>query len=109
MKKLKLDLDDLKVESFETTPETGEEAKGTVYGYITQDLTICDGCNDPTNQNTCASTCGSTCGNTCGSTCGTTCASTCGNTCGATCGCGGLTCQPDCNTNFACFICTQYC
>jgi hypothetical protein len=33
MKKLKLDLDEMTVESFSTTPESG--GKGTVQGYIT--------------------------------------------------------------------------
>lgn len=107
MKKMKLDLDDLKVESFETTAES-QDGEGTVYGYITQDLTQCGDCTnflcEPTNNRTCGSTCGPTCGNTCGNTC----PSTCNNTCGSTCTCGnGVTCLGECNTDFACFICTR--
>ncbi|HEU0012723.1 MAG TPA: hypothetical protein VFQ45_03530 [Longimicrobium sp.] len=34
MRKLKLDLDDLRVDSFSTAAE-GEGAEGTVYGYVT--------------------------------------------------------------------------
>jgi len=33
MKKIKLNLDDLKVESFHTTPETGKGREGTVFGF----------------------------------------------------------------------------
>jgi len=33
MEKLKLNLDDLKVESFDTTPMQNNQSKGTVYGY----------------------------------------------------------------------------
>ncbi len=33
MEKLKLNLDDLKVESFDTTPMQLERSRGTVYGY----------------------------------------------------------------------------
>ena len=47
MKKLKLDLDDLKVESFQTTPGAQQEGQGTVQGYITQDLTLCEECTSP--------------------------------------------------------------
>jgi len=39
MKKIRLNLDDLKVDSFETTPEAGGR-KGTLFGYQTQ-LDIC--------------------------------------------------------------------
>ncbi len=120
MKKMKLSLDDLKVESFETTPESKDDSQGTVFAYFTPGLgNTCDpGCTNATCGPTCAtcdSTCVNTCGNTCGSTCEGTCASnTCGNTCLATCpntcantcsACGsGLTC--DCGT-FACFYCTR--
>ena len=75
MKKLKLDLDDLKVESFETTPETGNP-RGTVVGYgdtfgrcETFDLITCF---EPCETSTCGHTCARTCNNTCGSTCGCT-------------------------------------
>lgn len=105
MKKITLDLDDLKVESFETTAEASD-APGTVHGYITRDLTLCDQCTD----STCGSTCGGSCSPTCTNTCAPTCAQTCSSTCDSTCsGCGGgVTCLPGCNTDFACFICTDY-
>jgi hypothetical protein len=52
MRKLKLELDDLQVESFSTTPETSQSL-GTVYGY------------QPWTD-----TCGATCDDTCISVCG---------------------------------------
>ena len=111
-KKLSLSLDDLQVESFHTTPEKKKEGQGTVYGYITQDLTLCDTCTDSTCGSTCDSTCSSTCSSTGGSTCSSTCSSTCDSTCDSTCsGCGGgTTCLGGgCNTDFACFYCTTDC
>ncbi len=101
MKKMKLSLDDLKVESFQTTPESAAQKKGTVFGYITQDLTLCQEC--PTN--TCGNTCqGPTCEGTCDNTCqGPTCEGTCGE---ATCGQCAPTCPELCGT-FACFYCTR--
>jgi hypothetical protein len=38
MEKLKLNLDDLKVESFDTTPMLADQSKGAVYGYDTQQV-----------------------------------------------------------------------
>lgn len=52
MKKITLNLDDFKVESFDTTEE------GSVLGY---DPVSCPTCG----QNTCDSTCGYSCGGTC--------------------------------------------
>ncbi|MEM7354333.1 MAG: hypothetical protein AAF657_26240 [Acidobacteriota bacterium] len=75
MKKLKLDLDDLEVESFQTTPEAGDSEEGTVYGYLSfgPGNTCDDGCTNNTfcrvctqlgctaqtncNQNTCPAGC----------------------------------------------------
>jgi hypothetical protein len=51
MKKIRLNLDDLKVESFVTTPES----EGVVKGYS------CPTCDGPT----CAATCPATCPQTC--------------------------------------------
>ena len=106
MKKMKLSLDDLKVESFQTTPDAGEGEKGTVFGYLTQDLTICDTCD--TCNASCNGTCNASCGGTCGNTCNGTCHASCGGTCDASCngGCGGVTCPEMCGT-FACFYCTN--
>ena len=71
MKKIKLNLDDLKVESFHTTPETGEGREGTVFGLAGGDtipaptgqcLTWGDTCEiGCTNEVTCLITCGVTC------------------------------------------------
>ncbi len=83
MKKLKLNLDDLKVESFETTPEQ-PKPKGTVVGNAEPtELQPCDYSENPTDCLcvTYAATCPNTCYNTCASTC-----STCGSTCEQTCG-----------------------
>ena len=98
MKKLKLNLDDLKVESFQVTPEDEAAGEGTVEGYCYDCETffgpscrVCptDVCTNNTlcGQNTCAATCPNTCPNTCANTCPNTCAHTCaGNTCvGPTC------------------------
>ncbi len=113
MNKIKLDLDSLQIESFETTPDESG-AKGTVHGLVGSgepefctDFTICiQICPQPTIGTACPSF-GSTCGNTCGGTCGSTCGSTCGNTCGGTCAvtcsftcgitCGTAGCEPTCN------------
>ncbi|MEM7584070.1 MAG: hypothetical protein AAF560_11855 [Acidobacteriota bacterium] len=70
MKKLKLDLDDLEVESFQTTPDTGDSEEGTVYGYLSfgpgntcdngcTGNTACRVCTNQTlcNQNTCQPNC----------------------------------------------------
>ena len=58
MKKLKLDLDDLRVESFATAP--GGDAKGTVVGYATEPVwTVCYfTCNVTCNGAETCDTCG---------------------------------------------------
>lgn len=58
MKKIKLDLDELRVESFDTTPLDDSEA---VEGYCTQHYQSCGG----TCDYTCAYTCGYSCGDSC--------------------------------------------
>ena len=109
MKKLKLRLEDLKVESFETAPEGDPTPQGTVFAYISPGPgNTCDaGCANSTCVNTCADTCGDTCNTTCVlNTCGTcqTCGGpTCEQTCGGPC---GVTCPESCGT-FACFYCTR--
>jgi hypothetical protein len=65
MKKLSLTLDDLRVDSFQTSDDRQE--KGTVFGE--QQCTCptnctCPGC--PTCDETCPNTCWETCPNTCG-------------------------------------------
>jgi hypothetical protein len=48
MKKIKLNLDDLKVQSFETTPARAGSAAGTVFGYIAS----CDNCDETSDPGT---------------------------------------------------------
>jgi len=91
MKKLKLNLDDLKVESFETTPETEKRRPGTVYGFVPvfteAESCLPVNCNDPGGSGTCE---------TQNPGCATYPAGMChntynpGDTC-ATCSCGGET------------------
>ena len=124
MKKLKLNLDDLKVESFATTPDASS-SRGTVFG---QDPTVYP-------EDTCYLYCtdvGSTCVQQCGTggsengTCAPaeTCVSTCepqatcpSPTCGVSCGGGELTncpgetaCDPEPTwTAEGCTLCDQVC
>jgi hypothetical protein len=72
MRKLKLDLEDLSVESFATTPEPHREA-GTVFGQQCTCYTqcTCPGC--PTCDASCNGTCGGTCAGTCDASCNGTC------------------------------------
>ena len=77
MKKLKLDLNDLKVESFVTSKE--KKTQGTILGFNTAsspdpqctcgEVCYTDPKIDPSCVNTCAATCPYTCDNTCGATC----------------------------------------
>lgn len=96
--KMKLNLDELDVESFDPMPAEEGNAPGTLRGYLgTQEPFTCDSCEEETCGGTC--TCDPSCGGTC--TCGTSCGGTC-NTCGST--CGGLTCDSTdpCNTCPSC-------
>jgi hypothetical protein len=85
--KLSLNLDDLSVDSFDTT--SSEKATGTVFGEQCTCYTqcTCPGCP----------TCDASCNGTCGDTCAGTCAYTCDDaSCAGTCGdytCGGYTCD----------------
>ncbi len=83
MKKLKLDLDQLEVQSFETTKQQ-DQGRGTVYGH---GVLTC-GCTQ--GEETCAASCQS-CQATCIECAYTvfhTCLTACGETCLApTCGC----------------------
>ncbi len=74
MKKLKLDLNTLRVESFETLTEPGQ--RGTMAGFASVQACVSQG--DP-NCNTgvsCAGTCEETCAKSC-DTCLPTCEKTC--------------------------------
>ncbi len=76
--KMKLALDTLSVDSFDTTAVAQE--KGTVFGEQCTCYTQCNTC--PVCP-TCAATCAYTCDDyTCIDTCGRTCWDTCGGTCG---------------------------
>lgn len=80
--KLMLNLEDLTVDSFDTT--TPQKAKGTVFGEQCTCYTqcTCPGC--PTCYASCNGTCGDTCAGTCYNTCDDyTCAASCGGGCGA--------------------------
>ncbi|HZG43630.1 MAG TPA: hypothetical protein VEY93_11745 [Longimicrobium sp.] len=80
--KLKLNLDQLAVDSFDTTKP--EAKTGTVFGEQCTCYTncTCPGCP------TCYASCNGTCGNTCDASCNGTCGDTCDWTCNYTdCGC----------------------
>ena len=90
MRKLALDADELRVESFHVT--AAADGKGTVFGEQCTCYTncTCPGC--PTCDETCADTCGATCGDSCALTCDPV-------ECGFT---GGPTCLMSCNGKFTC-------
>ena len=95
--KLKLQLDELTVDSFPTTAT--EREKGTVFGEQCTCYTncTCPGC--PTCDATCAATCPYTCDdNSCGDTCNT-CAASCYDSCVTCVGprCGYTALQTNCN------------
>ena len=106
MSKLKLRLEDLRIDSFTTEP--AREEKGTVFGEQCTCYTNCScpgcptcdaSCNGTCNATACGS-CGASCGGTCDATaCGTCGGYTCGHTCGYTCydGCGYTALQTNCN------------
>lgn len=76
MNKIRLDFNDLTVESFQTTPERSAQKLGTVHAYGCCPICCCDPCCcSPCD--TCCDTCANTCANTCGSTCGITCDFSC--------------------------------
>lgn len=98
MKKLKLALDDLAVETFDTTPAARE--KGTVVGEQ-EPCTCPTQCTCPTCP-TCCNTCEATCPYTCDDN---TCANTCENTCDDfTCiyTCGFSNCETRCGPAATC-------
>jgi hypothetical protein len=106
--KLKLNLDQLSVDSFDTS--TAQRSRGTVRGEQCTCYTncTCPGC--PTCDASCNGTCGAyTCAASCNGTCG---AASCNGTCGAAscgyscnytdCDCLPATCQ---NTNCGMEVC----
>jgi hypothetical protein len=79
--KLILNLEDLSVDSFDTT--AAEKPRGTVFGEQCTCYTVCTCPGCPTCDVSCNGTCPDTCANTCQYTCDDySCAWTCaGNTC----------------------------
>ena len=92
MNKLKLQLEDLQVDTFQTT--SAEKPKGTVFGEQCTCYTqcTCPGC--PTCYASCNGSCDASCNGTCncsGDTCDASCYGscvddTCQGSCGGTCG-----------------------
>jgi hypothetical protein len=91
MNKLKLRLDDLRVDTFQTTPVQKE--KGTVFGEQCTCYTncTCPGCP------TCYASCNGTCDASCNGTCGVSCDASCGGTCDYSCGCSDYSCNYTCD------------
>ena len=90
MKKLRLRLEDLRIDSFTTTQVRRE--KGTVYGEQCTCHTqcTCPGCP------TCYASCNGSCDASCNGTCGASCNGTCDASCNGGCGSGGWTCDGTC-------------
>jgi hypothetical protein len=84
MKMLKLRLEDLRIDSFQTTP--ADRPGGTVFGEQCTCYTncTCPGC--PTCAASCNGTCdASACNGTCDVSCNGTCDASCNGTCDVTC------------------------
>jgi hypothetical protein len=92
MKKLRLQLEELCVDSFDTTPVRREN--GTVFGEQCTCYTncTCPGCP------TCDASCNGSCGASCNGTCDGTCDASCGDTCYIS--CNFTECRADCPTNY---------
>jgi hypothetical protein len=94
--KLTLRLEDLLVDSFDTT--VPQKEKGTVFGEQCTCPTACTCPGCPTCDNTCPDTCAFTCDDpSCNGTCGKTC-----NTCLVSCY------DTDCGYAYTCGNCTAY-
>ncbi len=96
--KLKLNLDQLSADSFDTTKP--EAKTGTVFGEQCTCYTncTCPGC--PTCDASCNGTCDASCNGTCGASCNGTCNCPSGNTCDWSCG------ATDCDWGYTCGNCT---
>lgn len=99
MAKLKLEMDELVVDSFETLP-VRDTRRGTVEGHATWDTCrplVCTETQEPTAYYTCPNTCANTCAYTCDDVTCATCANTCQGTCEFTCDDATCdTCRTDC-------------
>jgi hypothetical protein len=107
-KRVKLNLDDLVVESFDTLPGALGPEKGTVRAFETDTCQLItypcySGCQTVCGQETCVGSCGNTCGG-CDptQTCGVT-----ANTCG--CESGQFTCTPACQSAWTYASCGGSC
>ena len=102
--KLKLNLDELTVDSFDTMRPA--ETQGTVFGEQCTCHTqcTCPGC--PTCYASCNGTCGGTCGeNTCAASCYGTCGATCYSCNYTDCDCVPPTCQQtNCGMDVCCGV-----
>ncbi len=96
--KLKLNLEQLTVDSFDTTRPAAKQ--GTVFGEQCTCYTncTCPGC--PTCDASCNGTCDASCNGTCDASCNGTCNATCGNTCNWSCG------ATQCDWGYTCGQCT---
>jgi hypothetical protein len=94
--KLKLKLDDLLVDTFDTTAV--QKAKGTVFGEQCTCWTYC-GQNTCPGCPTCDASCNGTCGASCNGTCGASCDASCYGTCDDSCECSNWTCDDYCNNS----------
>ncbi|HEX5869898.1 MAG TPA: hypothetical protein VFY65_05775 [Longimicrobium sp.] len=110
MRKLRLQLDDLRIDTFDTTAP--QRARGTVFGeqctcWTQCGQNTCPGC--PTCDASCNGTCAGSCNGTCAS-CDASCNGTCDWTCDYTCGdsCGGYTCDTSPDPRQPCMICGHY-
>jgi hypothetical protein len=103
MNKLKLRLDDLQVDTFQTTSMRKE--KGTVYGRQewTYDVMVCQ---DTWHGSSCEVSCFSNCDASCYDTCAVSCNGSCDWTCAASCGasCDGYTCPTAANPWEPCHV-----
>ncbi|HEX8320729.1 hypothetical protein [Longimicrobium sp.] len=100
MKKFRLELDDLRIDSFSTTP--AQAPKGTVFGEQCTCYTncTCPGC--PTCDASCNGTCDASCNGTCD------CPGT-GYTCGGWSCDGAHTCDPTCGGFFTYYEARDMC
>jgi len=103
--KLKLHLEDLHVDTFQTT--SAEKPKGTVFGEQCTCYTqcTCPGC--PTCYASCNGSCDASCNGTCAASCDATCGGSCDWTCNDTCNysCGGYSCVTSPGPMQACVDC----
>ena len=104
MNKLKLKLDDLQVDTFQTTAP--QKAKGTVFGEQCTCYTqcTCPGC--PTCYQSCNGSCEVSCNGSCQATCDVSCYGSCGYTCEYTaCDCGTETQATSPDPRQPCMLC----